>query len=86
MTDPMRFFSASIMIVNFFRPSFWGQRTKMEKRLMLAAGVTSVLAIAFFAAFIATLLVRTSADINGKYSKDQRLEWRVRCRSRVGDL
>ncbi|KAH9628009.1 hypothetical protein HF086_017984 [Spodoptera exigua] len=36
----------------------------MEKRLMLAAVVMSILAIAFFAAFIATLLVRSSTDIN----------------------
>ncbi|XP_047040451.1 neprilysin-2 isoform X1 [Helicoverpa zea] len=49
---------------NNVKPSFWGQRTKMEKRLMLAAGVTTVLAIAFLAAFVATLVVRSSTDIS----------------------
>lgn len=39
----------------------------MEKRLLLGVGVMAILAIAFFAAFIATLLVRTSTDINGKW-------------------
>ncbi|CAH0703542.1 unnamed protein product [Spodoptera exigua] len=58
------YISASYEMRNNVKPSFWGQRTKMEKRLMLAAVVMSILAIAFFAAFIATLLVRSSTDIN----------------------
>lgn len=50
----------------FHRPSFWAQRTRMEKRLLLAVGVISLIAVAFLAAFLATVLVKTSTDINGK--------------------
>lgn len=49
---------------NNVKPSFWAQRTRMEKRLLLAIGVVSVLAVAFLAAFLATALVRTTADVN----------------------
>ncbi|XP_035430447.1 neprilysin-2 isoform X1 [Spodoptera frugiperda] len=58
------YISASYEMRNNVKPSFWGQRTTMEKRLLLGVGVMAILAIAFFAAFIATLLVRTSTDIN----------------------
>lgn len=34
---------------------------------MLVAGITTVLAIAFLAAFIASLLMKTTTDISSKY-------------------
>lgn len=46
------------------KQSYWGQRTKLEKRLMLAAGVAVILAIAFLAAFIASMLLRSSSHTN----------------------
>ncbi|KAI5641316.1 peptidase family m13 domain-containing protein [Phthorimaea operculella] len=46
-----------------FRPSFWGQRTRLEKRLLVVAGVCALLAAAFLAAFLATLLLRSAADV-----------------------
>ncbi|CAG4955091.1 unnamed protein product [Colias eurytheme] len=49
---------------NSSKPSFWGQRTKLEKRLMLAVGVVAVLAVAFLAAFITTVMLKKSTNIN----------------------
>ncbi|XP_061704428.1 neprilysin-2 isoform X3 [Cydia pomonella] len=43
---------------NNVKPSFWGQRSKMEKRLLMVAGVTSALAVAFCVAFVLALLLR----------------------------
>lgn len=53
------------MLVN--RPSFWAQRSRLEKRLLLCLGVISVLAVAFLAAFLATALMKTSTDVNGEF-------------------
>ncbi|CAK1588785.1 unnamed protein product [Parnassius mnemosyne] len=48
---------------NNVKPSYWAQRTKLEKRLMLAVGVAAVLAIAFLAAFLATVLLKATVNI-----------------------
>lgn len=49
-----------------FRPSFWGQRTRMEKWLLLVAILAVLLAIAFLAAFVASMLVRNSTNVKGE--------------------
>ncbi|NP_001036959.1 neutral endopeptidase 24.11 [Bombyx mori] len=49
---------------NNVKQSFWRPRTDAEKRWMMIAGVAAVLAVAFLAAFIASLLLRTTSDIS----------------------
>ncbi|XP_038216679.1 neprilysin-2 [Zerene cesonia] len=64
MSGDGEYISTGYNMRNNSKPSFWGQRTKLEKRLMLAVAVVAVLAVAFFAAFIATVMLKTSTDIN----------------------
>ncbi|XP_048488609.1 neprilysin-2 isoform X1 [Plutella xylostella] len=48
---------------NNVKPSYWGQRTSFERRLLVVAALASLLAAAFLAAFVAALLLRP-ADVN----------------------
>ncbi|XP_026318121.1 neprilysin-2 [Hyposmocoma kahamanoa] len=56
-------YSTNFNMRNNVKPSFWGQRTRMEKWLLLVAILAVLLAIAFLAAFIASMLVRNSTSV-----------------------
>ncbi|XP_072930429.1 neprilysin-2 [Epargyreus clarus] len=64
MSGDAEYMSTNFNMMNNSKPSFWAQRTKLEKRLMLAVGLVAVLAVAFLAAFLATVLLRPSTDIS----------------------
>ncbi|VVD05133.1 neprilysin-2 [Leptidea sinapis] len=49
---------------NNSKQSFWMLRTKLEKRLILAVAVATVLAVAFLAAFITTALLKRATNVN----------------------
>lgn len=44
------------------KPSFWSQRTSLEKRLMFGLGVATLFAAGFLIAFIMGLVMRTASD------------------------
>ncbi|XP_039763286.1 neprilysin-2 isoform X2 [Pararge aegeria] len=62
MSGDPEYISTNYSMRNNVKPSFWEQRTRMEKRLLMAVGVVTVLAVAFLAAFLAIILLRTSPD------------------------
>ncbi|XP_045509587.1 neprilysin-2 [Colias croceus] len=64
MSSDGEYSSTGYNMSNSRKPSFWGQRTKLEKRLMLAVAVVAVLAVAFLAAFITTVMLKKSTNIN----------------------
>ncbi|CAH4038346.1 neprilysin-2 isoform X2 [Pieris brassicae] len=64
MSADGEYISTSYNMRSNTKASFWEQRTRLEKRLMLAVAVVAVLAVAFFAAFLATIMMRPSTDVN----------------------
>ncbi|OWR48508.1 zinc metalloprotease [Danaus plexippus plexippus] len=64
MSGDAEYITSNYNMRNNSKPSFWAQRSRLEKRLLLCLGVISVLAVAFLAAFLATALMKTSTDVN----------------------
>ncbi|CAH2034230.1 unnamed protein product, partial [Iphiclides podalirius] len=60
MSGDAEYISTNYNMRNNAKQSYWAQRTNLEKRLMVAAGVAGMLAVAFLAAFLATAYLKTT--------------------------